>query len=157
MLGVSARQPWLYILEHVPPPANFSFPYLSSDFSLLVLCLCLASLSFPDHLHQNNTMLVKTPQWCSAAKSSSHNQDGRLQPKYPLAMPMSILLCGLWFFPYAKCGIGADDLLHLLTNIIWGLERANILTGLGVHTWLRHYHVLKGPKISWNKGKNTWP
>ena len=33
----------------------------------------------------------------------------------------------------------------------------NTLIGLGVQTWLRYPRVLKGPKISGNKGTNTQP
>ena len=72
MLGVAAMQPGLYLLGHGLLLVNFQFLYLFPDFGLLAIHLCWASLSLLAHLHQNNTLLVKVPQWWVTTKSGSH-------------------------------------------------------------------------------------
>lgn len=90
---------------------NFPLLYLFPDFVPLALYYYMASWSLLNNLHQNNTLLMKAPQWCSTAKSSTHiiketdRRRGLLQPQETSSSAMSKRLCGPQFFhvQYLEC------------------------------------------------------
>lgn len=139
-----------------PASSEFLISVFIPRFGSSAIHLCWASLSLPGHLSsEQHAACQSTTAVFYHQEQQTRNQNDRrlaqvaswrrLRVNYLAFSIYKMKDWSRWFAPF------------YWLKLFEALRKTNTLIGLRVQTWLRYPHVLKGPKVSWNKGKNTQP